>query len=212
MRRPVPDRSAGFTLIELLVVLGILALVMVLGIPALQNLIIRSRSEGFAREASTLLQRTRLEAIKVNRPAVVHLDTVNRQMRAFVDVDGDFSFNPDPGEPPRTTDYPIARVLLPGNVEFQNPDGLENQDSVKDFTPVAVGEPDARGAYFRPDGSVDVAGAFRICDVRENCLEIRVDPPATGRVQVLKWHEPEEEWFGTVDPSDPAGYRPWRWN
>ncbi|HUP41738.1 MAG TPA: prepilin-type N-terminal cleavage/methylation domain-containing protein, partial [Thermoanaerobaculia bacterium] len=103
-RRPVPDRSAGFTLIELLVVLGILALVMVLGIPALQNLIIRSRSEGFAREASVLMQRTRLEAIKVNRPAVVHLDTVNRQIRAFVDVDGDFSFNPDPGEPPRTTD------------------------------------------------------------------------------------------------------------
>ncbi|HEX6198710.1 MAG TPA: prepilin-type N-terminal cleavage/methylation domain-containing protein, partial [Thermoanaerobaculia bacterium] len=104
--------SRGFTLIELFVVLAILAVAMALGIPAIQNLIIRSRTEGFARELSTHLQRTRLEAIKANREGVVFLDTATGELVIFIDADREIDdltgfrdFAPNPAAPPRTTDY-----------------------------------------------------------------------------------------------------------
>jgi prepilin-type N-terminal cleavage/methylation domain-containing protein len=206
---PARERSAGFTLIELLVVMAIVAVAMLLGIPAIQNLIVRSRTEGFAGEASVLMQRTRLEAIKMNRGGVVHLDTANRQITAFIDADRDFTFNPDPDEPPRTADYVVGRVPLPLHVEFRDPGGIEGQDSVDAFTPVEVADPDARGAYFQPGGSVADQGAFRICDIRENCFEIRVGPPATGRIELLKWQD--GQWLASGTPGD-EGFLPWKWN
>ena len=209
-RRPAPrDRSAGFTLIELLVVLGFLALAATLAVPAIQNLIVRSKTEGFAREASVLMQRTRLEAIKMNRAGVVHIDPANRRLAAFIDADLDGTFNPDPDEPYRTTDYVLGRIPLPANVEFQDPDGAQDQDSVFGFTPVDVGHPDARGAYYQADGSVADEGAFRICDVRDNCLEIRVSPPATGKVELLK--RQDGKWVDSGDPGD-EDFVPWKWN
>ena len=103
-RCPARERSAGFTLIELLVVMAIVAVAMLLGIPAIQNLIVRSRTEGFARETAVLMQRTRLEAIKMNREGVVHLDPANRRLMAFIDADRDGTFNPNPGAPARTSE------------------------------------------------------------------------------------------------------------
>ena len=195
----------------MLVVLGVLALVMVLGIPALQNFIIRSRSEGFAREASTLMQRTRLEAIKMNRAGVVHLDPANRRLVAFIDANRDHEFNPDPDEPPRTSDYVLGRLPLPSNVDFVDPDGFLAEDSVDGFTTVKTDLGDVQAAYFRSDGSVEDLGAFRIGDVRENFLEIRVDPSASGRIEILKYREDDDKFHSSGDPSSPD-YEPWKWN
>lgn len=211
VRCPAPARSAGFTLLELLVVLAILSLAMLLGIPALQNMIVRSRSEGFAREASVLMQRTRLEAIKMSRGGVVHLDPANRRITAFIDADRDFTFNPDPGAPSRTTDYVLGRIPLPANVEFRDPPGNLGEASIDGFTPVTVGGVVASSAYFQPDGSVAAAGAFRLCDVRENCLEIRVSPPATGRIEILKYLADDAKFHASGDPTA-ADYKPWKWN
>ena len=42
-------------------------------------------------------------------------------------------------------------------------------------------------AVFLSDGSVLELGAFRTGDLEGNYLEIRVDPKATARVEILKW-------------------------
>lgn len=196
----------GFTLIELFVVLAVVVVVMALGIPAIQNLIIRSKSEGYSREASVLMQRARLEAIKMNREGVVHLDPAGRQLVAFIDTDRDGTFNPDPGAPYRSADYELGRLDLPSNVGFRAPDG---QPVVEGLTTVEVASGDVQAAVFQPDGSVADVGAFRIGDLRDNFLEVRVEPAATGRVQVRKWQV--DAWLGTVDPSD-ENYEPWKWN
>lgn len=204
--------SRGFTLIELFVVLAILAVAMALGIPAIQNLIIRSRTEGFARELSTHLQRTRLEAIKANREGVVFLDEAAGELVTFIDADRAIDpltefrdFAPNPGAPPRTADYVLHRLAPPARVRFADPNGNEGEDSILDFTTNA-GSP---WLIFRPDGSVIDPGAFRIADERGNFLELRVSPAATGRVQVRKYQD--GEWLSSVDPSadDP---KPWKWN
>lgn len=182
--------------------MAIVAGAMLLGIPAIQNLIVRSRTEGFAREASVLMQRTRLEAIKMNRDGVVRPDTANRRLVAFLDADRDGTFNPDSTQPPRTTDYVLGRLPLPANVEFDAP---ESQALVDGFT-LVDGE---RSAVFQANGSVANEGAFRIGDARGNFLEIRVGPPATGRVQLQKWQD--SDWQPAGDPASPD-HKPWKWN
>lgn len=208
-RCPARGRFAGFTLIELLVVMAILAVAMLLGIPAIQNLIVRSKTEGFAREVAVSLQRARLEAIKMNRAGAAFLDPDSGQLVVFIDADGALDgggsrdFAPDPDQPRGSADYLLARLTPPSNVEFRSPDG--GGGAVVDFTDNGGNQ----WLIFRPDGSVVDTGAFRIGDIRGNFLEIEVSPAATGRIRLHKYQD--EEWLSTVDPSDP-NYKPWKWN
>lgn len=213
------SRCAGFTLIELFVVLAIAAIAMGLGIPALHNFIVRSRTEGFAREASMLLQRCRLESIKSNREVVAFLD--GGDIVCFVDADRDQTFNPDDTKPYRTADWVVGRVSPQSDkVSYADPDGNTGGGSIGGFgTP--WGSNALTAAVFQPNGSVVEEGAFRIADVRENFLEVRVAPAATGRIEVRKWQEgavpateddeDPDQWIGSGDPADPD-YEAWKWN
>lgn len=186
-------------------VLVVMAIVMGLGIPAIQNFIIRSKTEGFAREIAVQMQRTRLEAIRMNREAAVFLDEARNELVSFVDADQNDAFNPGGGAF-RTVDYEVARLSPPANVDFQDQNEAVGKASIDGFTDVD-GETWLR---FRPDGSVDDSGAFRISDTRGNSLEIRVAPAATGKVELRKWDPEEAEWRGAGDPAQPD-YEPWEW-
>ncbi len=210
-------RSGGFTLVELLVVLVILATILTLGIPALHNLILRSRTEGFARDLAVTMQRARLESIKKNRPAPVAVDPATKDVVAFLDADGDSAFDPDSGNPPETLDYAIARLPLPSYLAYEDPDGKTGEDSIYGASQVALGGEERKAAIFRPDGSISDPGtdpeafAFRIADARGNQLEVRVDPPATGRIQIRKYQAPD--WLSSPDPADPDyKTKQWKWN
>lgn len=199
-------RQGGFTLVELLVVLAIAGIVMGAAMPAIYNAILRNQTEGAVREAASLLQRVRLEAIRSNRTGIVLLDPANRQLVAFVDVDGDRAFNPDPTATPRTADFEVARLPLPASIEFRDEGDQRGQQSVDGFTAVG-GDP---WAIFLPDGSVADSGAFRFADPRDNFFEARVEPAATARIEVRKWSPTDGEWQAPGDPADPA-YKPWEW-
>jgi len=206
--RPV---ARGFTLLELLVVLAIAGLAMAIGIPALQNLVVRSRTEGFAREISSLVQRSRLEAIRRNRPAIVYLDESAKQIAAFVDIDGNGSFDPDTSKPKGAADFELDRLAKPDYLTFTDETGtktgIASIDGLSD-----VGTED-RGVVIQPDGSVTAEGAFRISDVRENHLEVRISPAATGRVEVRMWIDDggtTKGWYAPGDPEDLDRVR-WEW-
>ena len=208
-------RSGGFTLIELLVVLALLATILTLGIPALQNLILRSRTEGFAQDLSMTLQRARLESIKKNRPAAVAVDPDTNDIVAFLDADSDGKYDPESGNPPATLDYEIARLPLPAYLAYEDPAGNSGEDSIYGLTTVDLGGKSRKAAIFRPDGSISDpktdpdAFAFRIADARKNLLEVRIAPPATGKVEIRKYQG--SEWLSSGDPSDPDN-KPWEWN
>lgn len=205
----MPHRSAGFTLLELLVVFAVLVVAMGLGIPAIHNFIVRSKTEGFARETSVLMQRTRLESIKRNRDGVVYLDTVNRAFAAFLDVDRDGVYNPkdDP-----FTDYELGRMPLPSGVLFKDGAGNVDTASVDGLSTIdAQGATGLPAVIFKPNGSVVEVGAFRIADERGNFLEVRVEPEATGKVEILKRLDDDGVYHAAGDVSD-SNYKPWKWN
>jgi prepilin-type N-terminal cleavage/methylation domain-containing protein len=199
----------GFTLIEALVTLAILAIAMVLGIPALSNLISRSRLQSAAQELAVLTQRARLEAIKRRVQTVVEVDPATGAVFAYADVDGadesdppDLVFNPVSGALSFDTDYRIGQTEPRNGVEVAAPTG--GGPAIDGLTPDPGG---TRVAVFRPTGAAEAAGGFRLGDAAGlNFLEVRIEPAGTGRVELRKWDRDKNEWYAHRE-----GGRPWTW-
>jgi len=202
------------------VVLAIAGIAIAIGIPALQNMVVRSRTEGFVREVSSLVQRSRLEAIRRNRPAIVYLDEAQDTLKAFIDVDRDGDFKPDTSKPPGAADFQLDQVDKPQYISFEDEAGKTGLDSIDGLSTVVGGN---TGVVIQPDGSVDEEGAFRVTDIRGNHLEVRISPAATGRVEIRMWVDdaatPWDEgttttktakWFPAGDPNDPNRVQ-WEW-
>lgn len=204
LRRP---GVAGFTLIELLVVLALFAIVLALGYPAIQNLIHRSKLEGYGNQIDTLLQHARLEAVRRSTPTVVFVDPPNGEVFAFVDINGanpgdppDGLYQPDDTKPQGTVDFRIAELPLPTGVTFTGPG---SQPAVAGFT--AVPSAPLNRAIFNIDGSLRDTGAFRLADNRDNYLEVAVEPAATARVDLRKWDG--SQWRAQGENNEV-----WKWN
>lgn len=171
MRTKTEPRSAGFTLIEMVVVIAFMGVLMLIGIPAIQNLLHRSKLEGAARESMIMMQQARLEAIKRNDTTIVLADATNRRVVSFIDEDGDAAF--DAGE------TVLGQLQLGSGITFTDPAG-NTGDAAQTFT-------GPTGPLFEVDGSVAETGALRFADQRGNFLEVVVEPAATGRVRLRKW-------------------------
>lgn len=200
-------RSSGFTIVELLVVVAIILTAALVGFPALQRMAERNRIQGTVRDAAIHLRLARMEAIRYGVPVVARPDYDDDVVFIYADVpfDGDtgdlYEFNPDATQPHRTRDYQVARIPLPAEfgVLFQGPTQggrpePENASAVEGFTDLDDGGPNA--AVFLPDGSIADVGAFRISDRRGNILEIRIEPQATAKIEVQKFHK-DPPWGGS---------------
>lgn len=206
-------REHGFTIVEAFIVVLILAIVLALGMPALQNLIVRSKLEATAQETAVFFRLARLEAIKRGQPVVVAVDEANNEAFAFVDIhdaagnpNPDGEFNPVGGLPARATDYRVEEWDAPTWVGFRGP--TADPDALSGFT----SPPDPPRIFFRPNGSVDDAGALRIADARDNFIEVRIDPALTARIQLRKWHRDDSTWYTRgVERSGGSGKQRWEW-
>lgn len=168
--------SLGFTLIEVIIVLAVMAIMSGLLYPTIQFQLTRVRVMTSAKQVTSVFQRARLEAIRRNTTGTVEIDVAGR--RVVGDVDG------------------VAFVgLLSAGVEFGAPPGEVIIDG--------FGASDA--ANFTIAGGVLESGAFRIIGPRErNFVEVRIDPPATARVQIRKWD-------GTAFKAQGEGGVSWTW-
>lgn len=190
------SRRSGFTVVELLVVIAILGLGIILALPALQNLIIRSKLMAMGRETATLVHAARLEAIKRSQPAILQFDLAEGQVEAYIDEDGDGE--KDAMEPVLST------LILPSRVDFGAPMG--DPMEIAGFTPRPSGNP-PNHVVFRTDGAIDDSGAIRFVDDRDNFVEVRIEPRATARVRIRKWDEITSRWLESGE-----GGTKWEWN
>jgi len=185
------QRATGFTLVESLIVMVFIAALIALGMPALQEMIHRSRLEGVARETGVLCQATRLEAIKSGAPAGLRLEPASLRMYSWIDINADGKL--DEGE------QQLADRTLPGTVAFGAPDG--EGDPIEGFD----SDDDGYWITFNTDGSINATGDIRFSDSRANYLQLSLSPAATATVELRKWDG--SEWMLSGEEG-----KPWEWN
>ncbi len=135
------------------------------------------------------------------------IDVGTSTLTSFVDVDNDGTFNPVAGAPQGTTDWELGRMEVIGEIFLGGPAGDPAIiDGFDGGAPIAT-------ATFRPDGTVDNAGAIRLADGRDNFLEVRIAPQGTARIELRKWDDsrpPNEQgsnWYARRE-----GGQAWRWS
>lgn len=212
-------RATGFTVMEIVVVLAILGLMLAASLPAFLQWIQRQRILGVVNATASRMQMARQEAIKAQVPVVVQPSFANNDILIFANVDEDpnLQYDPDPAQPFKTVDYELARVRLPAQqrqVYFWAPTDAtpEGADAIVGLTVTSAAQ---NAVVFLPDGTVRDTGAIRVADNRENYFEVRVEPRATARVQILKYYF-NPPW-GDPDGFFPRGRHPtddvpmWKW-
>ena len=171
----------------------VVALLVTIGFPALQNQIRRGKMMGIAREATNALRLARYQAIKTSGPTVFWLDPATREILSWVDSDDDGAL--DLGE------EVLMRTVLSAGVYVVNPPGSLG-GPVDGFNGTNM-------VRFNADGSVDAIGAYRFADEAlavngRNFLEVGVRPRSVGRVEIKKWDG--ALWWGQDE-----GPEPWVW-
>ena len=209
------------TLIELSIVLAIIVIAALIGLPALQKMIVRANLESAAEQMSSVLRQARLEAVRRSAPTVVTFDTATRQLTAFVDLNtasaatgyrgSDLLFNPEAaiGLPDNARDFVAVQMQLTAKVTAGGPPA--DPAAIDGFTDSGG----TRVVVFGADGSVRDVGAFRLNDgtrdpagLVRNFLAVQVSPATTARVQLLKWNETSAAWV-TRDMKN--GKATWEW-
>lgn len=198
-------RKHGFTFIELMVVMAMFAIATIVLIPAISNLIFRSKTIGAANQTAALMRLARAQAIKRNVNVVVKVQAVGTsegeqdEIFAFTDVNDDGVW-----------DVPVADAFdldgpklagsfkLPTGVLFAGP-GVAADGNATAFDSFQTTNGGLIGIVrFFPSGAVQRVGAIRLRDARDNIVEVRVDPQSTGRVSIRKF---EGDPLGTDDPT-----------
>lgn len=234
LRDPRLSRRSGFSLIEVLTVLGVAMVLMLIGFPALQHMILRGKVLGAAEQTAQMMRAARLEAIKRGVTTVVAADSTKRTITAFADINdsagnpnSDLKFDPPAGNPtPRTVDYVISTLALPSKVFMWCAPTLDPGSSagVIGLTPPPAGQT-VPIAVFNPDGSARNTGSFcfgigSIPSVALSSLSngdfltADVMTLATARITVRKYNEKLSTPQYVERGSDVAvtGNTLWRWN
>jgi len=109
----------GFTLVELLVVVAIAGVLMLIGAPALMNVVARYKVHSSAQTLEMLGRQARYESIKLNQPVTLVADTRRNQ---FYVVSGTIAGMPPWSFPNGVGDIPptqrVAVWPLPRGVSF----------------------------------------------------------------------------------------------
>ena len=200
-----PGRQRGFTMLELLVTVAIIAILALLGYPALLNMLERQKMISYSHEAASVMRLARLTAVKRGIDIKVTADYARDLLVAYRDVNNDNVVD--------ATDETIATAVLPKNVSFWGPsDAAAEGANANTFVNANV--------TFQAAGSVaeasmppgDLDGAFRFRGKNADYFEVAVEDRSvgTGRVSIRKWFgggNPNANWWQNGE----EGHK-WVWN
>ncbi|MGH9788287.1 MAG: pilus assembly FimT family protein [Candidatus Acidiferrales bacterium] len=198
--------QAGFSLLEMLVVIAILITMMAIAAPSLLRAIASYRLESSARGVSSLIQRTRFEAMRRNRTTCT----------GFVDLGGEgrYVMNNACGVPP-TADPNAPTVGTPANIMWylksapQLPPSFKGLPASYDGTTMVAPTDyriifSPRGTAMVDDGAGNLVVATRIQAIcllgrRDNDLPdvddaVLITVTPIGNVKLFRWNRATEFW------------------
>lgn len=191
-RQDRPASARGFTLLELIVVLAIIMIAVLIGFPALQNMLARAKTESALRECGMEFRAARLDSIKQSANVYVQADFANERVAVYRETSDD-GFTP-------ATDAFVREFKLPKGFYFWGPpDGAAEGPNATDNLPPAT-----HAFTFLSSGAANDIGGVRFSDGRGNFFEVHVEPKATARVTLRKWD-------GTTWKQQDEGGVRWDW-
>jgi prepilin-type N-terminal cleavage/methylation domain-containing protein len=198
--------AAGFSLLEVLVVVAILLTLIALATPSLIRAINTYRLESTARNVSSLIQRTRFEAMRRNRTTCTRFQLAGAEGRYFMNLQG---APPDPcTEPAPTADPGEPAVVTPGNIVWYSGGAPALPPDLDGLPPgYAATLLPGYGVTFSPRGvAIDAAGNM-VNQIQAICLlgQPGVDFPnvnqavlitvtPTGSVKLFRWERSATAW------------------
>lgn len=158
MSRLDNGRQRGFTLISLLITLGVIAITMAIGGPALWEIAYEIKLKNAARETISGMRAARYRAINESR---------------------DFGFSAAPGELPRIFegDDPTDLTATVRDIPMAGGVGIASSDFGADNDTFVV---------FAPDGSADNTGTIVLANANNHSITVTVSPASTARMKVSK--------------------------
>jgi prepilin-type N-terminal cleavage/methylation domain-containing protein len=191
-RKDRRELAAGFTLLELIVVLAIIMIGVLIGLPALQNMLQRTKIDAALRESAMEFRAARLEAVKQSATIFVEADFTNDKLVTWQETGSD-GFTP-------ATDRQLREFKLPKGFYFwgqgdpgaEGPAATDNLPALHQFT-------------FLPSGAAKDVGGVRFSDGMGNFFEVHVEPKATARVTLRKWD-------GAAWKQQGEGGQRWTWS
>ncbi len=199
-----PGRQRGFTMIELLVTIVIIAVLALLGYPALLNMLERQKMISTSHEMASVMRLARLTAVRQGVDIKVTADYPTRTLTAYRDLDNNNVCDP--------TDETVATAALPKNVSFWGPPDLASGGAAAStFTNATVTFQSAGSVSAGSFTADDKGGGFRLRGRDPDYFEVGVEAQsrATGRISIRKWGggDLENDWWQNGE----AGHK-WVWN
>ncbi len=154
-------KHQGFTLIELMITIAIMAIILTIGIPSLQNLVANNRLATLTNSMIGALNIARSESVKRNQLVVVRKSGSKWKDGWQVFVDSNKNHNLDGGE------LVIQKYAALPNDYFINP-----SSSFSAYV------------YFRPDGRSNSNGNFYFCSSNKESLFREVVIHNSGRIRI----------------------------
>ncbi len=204
----IQHSAAGFTVIEMLLVIAITGILGTMTLHYFEAWQPRLELRGAVREAQTLINKARLEAIQRGVCTVVQADPQTGSLVAFADVNGDpvagsegydnfLKYDPEPGVGNKQTDYEIGEIQLERS-SFGAPPSYGEVDG---FTHVPGAPADTPAVLvFSPTGLPEATGALRFADGSgRNFLEAAVTSRA-GKIEIRKYLTADDS------PTSSAGF------
>jgi len=205
-RNGLPAAQAGFSLLEMLVVIAIMLTVMAIAAPSLLRAIASYRLESNARGVSSLIQRTRFEAMRRNRTTCTGFVAVGSEGRYVMNTDCTVppAANPDAptvGTPATVMWYLNNAPQLPPSFNGLPP-GYDATTMVAPASYRVVFSP--RGTAMVDDGAGNLIIATRIQAICllgrrgadlpnvDDAVLITVTP--VGNVKLFKWNRTTAFW------------------
>ena len=199
------DTAAGFTLLEMFVVLGLVAILLLLGVPEVRKTILRAKLDGALRDVTMQFRLARTEAIKRGLDTVVQVVPGEEKVNSFIDfpqlnaagnrIDNPWYYEPVGvfGQRDEAIGEPFS---LPFGVFLDAPGAFNVVEDLTDrgAPPAASAGAEQRAAVFTSTGGVRATGSVHLADNRGNYFQVLVSPATTGKVQVRKWDCGASEW------------------